>query len=418
MENKRIIHVSGLIKTYNLYKDPIDRLKESLSFSNKKYHQEFFALDDVEFDVYHGEAVGIIGRNGAGKSTLLKIVTGVLTQSSGEVEVQGRISALLELGAGFNLEYSGMENIFLQGTIMGFTRKEMEAKVNDIIEFAEIGEFIDQPVRTYSSGMFVRLAFAIAINVEPDILIIDEALAVGDIEFQQKCYRKIEEFKKEKTIILVSHDMGSIVKFCDRVLWLNEGKVRAFDEPKKVAKQYRAYMVGDEVKRGERPTAIKEVQDEDQQLKSDFAKCETFGDGKAEITGVGLFDTGGCPESIYDINSDIKVVIEGKVDDVNLDYIIGFTINNYHGTLIAQTNTYVLEKEVVLVEGRFHMEFVFTLPNLNEGIYTLSPAVASGTQLEHTQHCWIYDAIDFRVINTRHDKLEGIVSLLDVEVYG
>ncbi len=223
--SETVVKIENVSKVYKLYERPRDRLKESLSLRQKSYHTNLYALESVNLEVKKGEAVGIIGTNGSGKSTLLKIITGVLAPSGGKILVRGKVSALLELGAGFNMEYTGLENIFLNGTMMGFTDKEMEERLDDILSFAEIGEFVHQPVKTYSSGMFARLAFAVAINVDPDILIVDEALSVGDIFFQAKCYRKFSEFQeKGKTIIFVSHDMGSIIKYCDRTLLLNKGK--------------------------------------------------------------------------------------------------------------------------------------------------------------------------------------------------
>ena len=221
------IKVSHLTKVYKLYEKPIDRLKESLHPLKKQYHKDFYALNDVSFEIKKGETVGIIGKNGAGKSTLLKIITGVLTPSSGHVHTNGRISSLLELGAGFNPEYTGVENIYLQGTLMGYSKEEMEAKIDEILVFADIGDFVYQPVKSYSSGMFARLAFAVAINVEPDILIVDEAWSVGDAAFQNKCIRKMEEIgKKGITILFVSHDTQTINKFCNNVIWFNDGIIK------------------------------------------------------------------------------------------------------------------------------------------------------------------------------------------------
>ena len=194
MSNELMIEIQDLTKVYKMYDKPIDRLKESLSITHKQYSKDFYALNNVSFEVQKGECIGIIGTNGSGKSTLLKIITGVLNPTLGRVSVNGKISALLELGAGFNPEYTGLENIYLNGTMMGYTREEVEKKIDDILQFADIGDFVYQPVKTYSSGMFVRLAFAVAINVNPDILIVDEALSVGDYKFQSKCYRKFEEF--------------------------------------------------------------------------------------------------------------------------------------------------------------------------------------------------------------------------------
>ena len=221
MSEDIVIDVRNLSKCYKLYDRPVDRMKEALSPLRRNYHRDFYALQDISFTVRRGETVGIIGKNGSGKSTLLKMVTGVLTPSGGSKDIRGRISALLELGAGFNPEFTGIENIYMNGTIMGYSRQEMDAKVQDIVSFADIGDFIHQPVKMYSSGMFARLAFAVAINVEPDILIVDEALSVGDVFFQNKCFKRFEDLKKSGvTILFVSHDMGSIRQLTSRVLWL------------------------------------------------------------------------------------------------------------------------------------------------------------------------------------------------------
>jgi len=225
MSEAPAISVKEVTKIYKLYERPIDRLKETLSPGHRSYHRDFFALDRLSFEVQKGETVGIIGTNGSGKSTILKIITGVLSPTTGEVKVEGKISALLELGAGFNSDYTGMENIYMNGTMMGYSREEMEKKVPEILEFADIGDFVNQPVKTYSSGMFVRLAFALAISVEPEILIVDEALSVGDVFFQAKCYQRMEQMMKNgTTILMVSHDMGSIIKYCHKVVLLNRGK--------------------------------------------------------------------------------------------------------------------------------------------------------------------------------------------------
>ncbi len=233
------IKVENLSKVYKLYEKPIDRLKESINPLRKKYHKDFYALKDLSFEVKKGETIGIIGKNGSGKSTLLKIITGVLTPSSGSVQVNGKISALLELGAGFNPEYTGIENIYLNGTIMGFSKSEIESKLQDILQFADIGDFVYQPVKTYSSGMFARLAFALAISVDPDILIVDEALAVGDMAFQNKCFNKILGLmEKGKTVLFVSHSLSAIRLLCNRTIWINDGEILYFDETDTVTEIY------------------------------------------------------------------------------------------------------------------------------------------------------------------------------------
>ena len=242
------ISVSHVSKVYRLYDRPIDRLKETLSPSHRIYHRDFHALRDISFDIEKGSTAGIIGTNGSGKSTILKIITGVLSPTSGEVHTQGTISALLELGAGFNPDYTGIENIYMNGTMMGFEREEMDRRLPDILDFADIGDFVHQPVKTYSSGMFVRLAFALAINVEPDILIVDEALSVGDVFFQAKCYRRMEEIRQRgTTILMVTHDMGSVMKYCEHVILLNRGDMIAQGEPHAMVDLYKKILAGREV---------------------------------------------------------------------------------------------------------------------------------------------------------------------------
>ncbi len=235
----KAIEIKNLTKKYNLYDDPKDRLKETFHPLRKKYYQEFYALRDVSFSVEKGETVGIVGKNGSGKSTLLKLITGVLQPTSGSAEVHGHVSALLELGAGFNPEFTGWENVYFNGAILGYSRGEMEAKINDIIDFADIGPFLHQPVKTYSSGMFARLAFAVAINVEPDILIVDEVLSVGDVAFQRKCFARMEQLRAAgKTILFVSHTQGSIVDLCNHALLIDAGEKILEGDPKHVINNY------------------------------------------------------------------------------------------------------------------------------------------------------------------------------------
>ena len=240
-----VLYLENVSKIYKLYEKPVDRFKET--FSKKQVlHKEFYALENVTINIDRGETVGVIGRNGSGKSTLLKIITGVLNPTEGTLKRNGSISALLELGAGFNMEYTGIENIYLDGTIMNIPKKEVDKKVNDIIKFADIGEHINQPVKTYSSGMFVRLAFAVAISVDPDILIVDEALAVGDTRFQVKCMDKFMEFMQAgKTILFVSHDLNSVKRFCNRTIWLNEGRIVMDGETDVVTDSYNDFLASD-----------------------------------------------------------------------------------------------------------------------------------------------------------------------------
>lgn len=238
-----IIEIKHLSKVYNLYDKPVDRLKEVFSIRHKSFHKEHRALNDISLQIQKGDSVGIVGKNGSGKSTLLKIITGIITPTGGEVTIRGKISALLELGAGFNPEYTGLENIYLNGIVMGYSRAQIEKKVEDIIGFAEIGDYIYQPVKTYSSGMFARLAFAVSINVEPEILIVDEILAVGDTRFQVKCIEKMKELKsKGTTILFVSHATEQIKRFCNKAVWLQDGEIRQVGEASEIVDVYENYM--------------------------------------------------------------------------------------------------------------------------------------------------------------------------------
>ncbi|MDO4632660.1 MAG: ABC transporter ATP-binding protein [Eubacteriales bacterium] len=242
------ISINHVDKIFNMYNTPMDKMREAFSLSGKKRHTEFKALTDITFDIHEGEILGMVGRNGAGKSTLLKIITGILEPTNGSVKVDGRISSLLELGTGFNMEYTGMENIYFYGTLMGFTKAQMDQKVDDIIAFAEIGDYIHQVVKTYSSGMFARLAFSCAINVDPDILIVDEILSVGDMRFQAKCFNKFKEFKKQGvTILYVGHDVSMMRTFCDRCIWMNNGEIVADGEPTFITAQYTEFMYLDDI---------------------------------------------------------------------------------------------------------------------------------------------------------------------------
>ncbi len=238
-----VIKVRDLVKKYNIYDEPLDRLKEIFSIKKKCYHKEFLALNGLTFDVEKGDAIGILGKNGSGKSTLLKMITGVLTPTSGTLEIEGKIAAILELGTGFNMEYTGVENIYLNGTMMGYTKEEMDEKVQGIIDFADIGDFINQPVKVYSSGMFARLAFAVASNVDPEILIVDEALAVGDTRFQMKCISKMKKLKeKGTTILFVSHATEQVKRFCNKAIWLKDGKIEAEGESSEIVDLYEDFM--------------------------------------------------------------------------------------------------------------------------------------------------------------------------------
>lgn len=410
------IRIKNISKIYRLYEKPSDRLIESFSIRKKSRHKNYYALNDISLDVKKGEILGIVGTNGSGKSTILKIITGVLTPTSGEIEIDGKISALLELGAGFNPEYTGIENIYLNGTMMGYTKDEIDKKLKDIIDFADIGDFINQPVKTYSSGMFARLAFAVSINVDPDILIVDEALSVGDTRFQKKCYRKMEELKKEKTIILVTHDIGVISKFCDRVAWIEKGELREVGEPLDIAKKYTAYVMESQLTEEEvkEESNKKEQRNTDNKLINISGIVESYGDKKALINAIGLFQNDEIVETVIP-NELTKIVIRVEFKEEIFQPIVGFTIRDRLGNVVFQSNSEVLQAEIESNKKYGEYEFEFIFPELNVGQYTISPAVASGTQSNHIQHNWIHDAFVFNVINNNLYNLEGMLSLSNIK---
>ena len=372
------ISVDHVSKMYKLYDKPMDRLKESLGLSKQKKYKEHFALDDVSFEVRQGETVGIIGTNGSGKSTILKIITGVLNPTAGNLQVNGRISALLELGAGFNGEYSGIENVYLNGTMIGFSREEIDAKMDDILSFADIGEFVHQPVKTYSSGMFVRLAFAVAINIEPEILIVDEALSVGDVFFQAKCYRKFEEFKEMgKTILFVSHDLSSIGKYCDRVVLLNQGHKLAEGGAKDMVNLYRKVLVNqlDDAETENAEENIDTVQEENSLQKEKLnlnPEVLEYGSKLAEIIDFGIYDHTGLITNAIDKGQQFSVKMKVKFHEDISEPIFAFTIKDLKGTEITGTNTMYENSPVTPKKSGDVQEITFTqMMSLEAGEYML-----------------------------------------------
>lgn len=310
------ITVCDVSKVYKLYKKPVDRLKEALALSRKKLYKEHYALNHVSFQVNKGETVGIIGTNGAGKSTLLKIITGVLSPTSGTLHVNGKISALLELGTGFNPEYSGIENIYLNGTMSGFTREEMDAKLEDILKFADIGEFVHQPVKTYSSGMFARLAFAVSINVDPEILIVDEALSVGDMRFQIKCMDKMKSMmERGTTVLFVSHDINSVRRFCTRAVWLRNGEVEADGEVNQVSDRYMDYLKVGEEGYHVLAEAVEDVQENGQCMEKEGNEEVSPENAIAEIVSFQMFNENGEESCNIGINEPVRVEMVYQVYD-------------------------------------------------------------------------------------------------------
>ena len=402
------IAVDHVSKMYKLYDKPMDRLKESLGLSRQKKYKEHFALDDVSFQVHQGETVGIIGTNGSGKSTILKIITGVLNPTAGEVRVNGRISALLELGAGFNGEYSGIENVYLNGTMIGFSREEIDAKMDDILSFADIGEFVHQPVKTYSSGMFVRLAFAVAINIEPEILIVDEALSVGDVFFQAKCYRKFEEFKEMgKTILFVSHDLSSIGKYCDRVVLLNQGHKLAEGGAKDMVNLYRKVLVNQlDDDEAENPGENMESAPEEDSLQKEKLNLNPevleYGSKLAEIVDFGIYDHTGLITNAIDKGQQFSVKIKVKFNDDISEPIFAFTIKDLKGTEITGTNTMYENSPVTPKKAGDIQEITFTqMMSLEAGEYMLCLGCTGYRNGDFTVFHRLYDVCNLTVITDK-----------------
>lgn len=395
-----VISVKDLSKVYRLYDKPIDRLKESLNIFHKSYHKEYYALNNLSFEIKRGETVGIIGINGAGKSTLLKIITGVLTPTGGNIEVKGKISALLELGAGFNMEYTGIENIYLNGTMMGFSKEEVDKKLDDILDFADIGDFVNQPVKTYSSGMFVRLAFAVAINVEPDILVIDEALSVGDVFFQQKCYKKIKELAGKSTVLIVSHDLNAMTKFCERIIVMSAGQ-KVFDgEPNEaIAKYFK-------LKQGALRNDKKSIELNNSDFEMYKAPDENSYSGKMDVIIEKYFysiDNEPFSEVCQkDDEFKISLVINSKIDIESP--IIGFQIRDKYGNeVFGQTSLTSPVEQGVIKQGRNIINFAFDWPEIREGDYFITIGIGNGTEvLNQVEECWINNAI--HITATTHGK--------------
>lgn len=388
MSNSIAIKVNHLTKIYKLYDKPIDRLKEALHPFKKQYHKEFYALNDINFEIKKGETVGIIGKNGAGKSTLLKIITGVLTPTSGSVHVNGRIASLLELGAGFNPEYTGIENIYFQGSLMGYNREEMEYKVDDIISFADIGDFVHQPVKMYSSGMFARLAFAVAINVNPDILIVDEALAVGDMNFQAKCMTAMDRIKQQgATILFVSHDTGSVKSLCQKGIYIKNGVLYSIGKASDIAELYIREMresLNEEHKKFTRVSKTFENTQESQKVqksdKIEFKRSEEFdkrvaqfryGNGGAKITYVEFLDINDEPIVEAEFNQEVKLLIylQSEIEDsVSVNYYVSDDKRN----LIFGGGPKLFGYELISVKknAQYIVKYTFRLP-LHEGMHSI-----------------------------------------------
>ncbi|KAF1689905.1 ABC transporter ATP-binding protein [Pseudoxanthomonas taiwanensis] len=433
-----VIRVDGVGKTYRMYEKPSQRLWQALTGRDGK-HREFHALRDVSFQVRRGETVGIIGRNGSGKSTLLQIIAGTLRPTTGTCQVHGRVAALLELGSGFNPDFTGRENVYLNGTILGLTRAQIDERMQQILDFADIGEFIDQPVRSYSSGMAVRLAFAVIAHVDADILIVDEALSVGDAFFAQKCMRFLRNFQKHGTLLFVSHDAAAVTNLCSRAIWLEDGQVRMEGRAGAIVEAYmaqqhargRADAVGEVVhvdvgveRRRQREEACRE--DFRKKLMDELGVCNRlavfefdpdragpqFGAGGATIVDVALLDAEGQPAPLLSGGEVVNLRISVRANKALESTIVGFYVKDRLGQRLFGDNTYLAYRnaDTSMAAGEvIDATFRFRMPVLPSGSYMVDAAVASGSQDDHTQQHWLHDALEFRAVDeTMRHGLVGI----------
>ncbi len=433
------IKVDQVTKIYRLFDRPIDRLKESLNPFHKEYHKKFYALNEISFQVEQGQFMGIIGTNGSGKSTILKIITGVLTPTTGQVTVSGRVSALLELGGGFNMEYTGIENVYMNGTMMGYTRQEMDEKLPEILEFADIGDFVYQPVKTYSSGMFVRLAFALAINVDPDILIVDEALAVGDVFFQAKCYQKINEIcKSGTTVLLVTHDMSTVIKYCDKVVVLNRGHFVAEGPARQMVDLYKKILANQEDMEttGNSGDGMSGADESVMSNVDEFGADEAggrenraaggrseggngekpwktsltlneqklkYGDGRAEIADIGLFDHNGELSSLLLKGKPFTLKMKVRFQEQVPAPIFAFTIKDSKGTELTGTNTLIEDCQVETAGAGEEYVIAFRQNmSLQGGEYLLSLGCTGFEGGAFVVHDRLYDAVNITVISNKN----------------
>lgn len=387
MKSENAIEVKDIVKSFKVYFDKGNTLKEKVLFKKRRRYEERRVLDGISFDIRKGEAVGLIGHNGCGKSTTLKLLTRIMYPNSGQINMKGRVSSLIELGAGFHEDMSGRENIYINASIFGLTRKEIDERIEDIIAFSELREFIDNPVRTYSSGMYMRLAFSVAINVDADILLVDEILAVGDVNFQAKCFNRMREIKgKGTTIVIVSHSMDQIEQICDRSIWIHEGKIRKQGRPRDVHPEYLDFMgerrqeqalsQNEEVEKIEEVQTEEEVEEENEKEASAQPK-KRWGNGKARIHKVVFTDVAGNNKNIIKAGEEITIAIYYKVRETVDDAVIGIGIFRNDGIHCYGTNTRIDKLEEYRLDKDGVAEFKISGMNLLPGQYLLDVAIES-----------------------------------------
>ena len=399
-----LISFQGVSKSYPIYASPRDRLKELLTFNRRRCHEDFWALRDITFEVERGETFCIVGENGSGKSTLLQIVAGILAPTSGSVDVRGRVSALLELGSGFNPEFTGRDNVYLNAAILGFSTPQIDRILPRIEAFAEIGSFIDQPVKTYSSGMLVRLAFAVAIHMEPEILIVDEALAVGDIYFRQRCMRKVHELRSRGiTILFVSHAVGDVKALGDRTMWLDGGRIRAIGDTDHVVSQYLAAMVEKDtayLRLRQRETPAREETVTAPEVVTEIPNIDhRYGDGRAEVLGIAVLDPYGRKLGLLQPGESIVVRISVKAHDHLAQPNVGFMFRNHLGMDFSGTNTtregFVLPP--MITGDVYTVDFHLQLPVLYPASFSFSPAIADGDLVNYRMCDWIDNGVTLQM---------------------
>lgn len=416
------IQVLGISKCYQVYDKPHDRVKQAIAprirravgMEPRQYFKEFWALQDLSFDVRRGDTVGIIGRNGSGKSTLLQMICGTLTPTAGEIKVHGRVAALLELGAGFNPEFTGRENVFMSAAILGLSREQVHERFDRILAFADIGNFIDQPVKVYSSGMYVRLAFAVIAHVDADILVVDEALAVGDAVFVQKCMRFLRSFRERGTLLFVSHDTGSVLSFCQSAIWLDKGVMRMHSSAQETAQAYIEYCAqesyGDEVKlqaldRREAGMApeprlpAKTVEEVKLEMFDNIAHSDGWKSGEASIQKVSLANLDDPGRLFFYGGEHVLLRITAQVQRDMQSPILGFFVKDSLGQSLFGEHTFThVQPPIRLVAGQtIEAEFAFYLPLLPNGDYSMTVSIAEGDPVTNTQHHWLHDAVILKV---------------------
>ncbi|UUP18239.1 ABC transporter ATP-binding protein [Nitratireductor thuwali] len=417
MSSEAVIEAQGLGKAYLIYAKPQDRLKQMI-LRRRKYYQEYWAVQNVDLTIRRGEAVGIIGRNGSGKSTLLQMIAGTLRPNAGTLSIQGRVAPLLELGAGFNPEFTGRENVRLAASILGLTPRQVDERYDRILEFAGIGEFINQPVKTYSSGMYARLAFAVAAHVDADILIVDEILAVGDAAFTQKCMRFIRKFKENGTLLFVSHDTAAVNNLCDRAIWMHKGQVRAEGDPKDVSLAYHSTLYGDDDgdsfqisgRRRMAPVARRKQDFRHELIRNSDKRnlievfefdpnAPSFGARGGSITNVRILGQDGGEMPVIEGGEDVTIEITCRATSAISRPIVGFLLRDRLGQNLFGDNTYLTyaDRSTIVQENEeFRALFTFQMPYLPAGDYTIAAALAEGTQADHVQHHWVDEALIFR----------------------